>query len=492
MGMTEAEIQEIVGVLDRFREYVPTLRDAKRVCNQFDLDYERVRGEVILSEFFAVQLIKYRYPREFVRLYRGEFFQGVLGKGNVYLLKEDLKDCEHILAILKILFPESTSEEGRRFRHISERSSFENYFVGRVYNSLLIRDMESVVFGSEPPFPQIDRWLEREDETLDIIGYLDSIKKDSFSSDDFVRYARITSYVAVKKPKSRAFGLLHLLLQDSNESGDGEHISSQIKDIDAYKQAILDIIANKAYDSDLVLLRDLYRMIRSKEIDEKELLIKGDDLWPVIKDEFLRRTEGSKGFDGGNELDWLHICLLPRKAPCLLSEEASWRPDEDCLRSYRSYVFKHPEQYVAHFPQLKYDSPDPISVGLMDCEPHWKEIFGDENGFEKFLKDCKERGIAGIDTVCNLWALYKANRMEQIFFVGQGRAQDKIDAKLVEEVAMLKRLEEIQSQLDTHSDQSTASLEGLQEELKAIRLDIALRRELKERIRQLLASSSNR
>lgn len=489
-GIGEAEKRALRDVLGRFREYVPTLRDAKRFLNQFAHDYEQVRGDVIVEEFVTIQLVKYRYPEYYRRIYRGEFFTSILiadDRGNFdssYHLRGDVSKELNIWPVLNSLFPQEEEEvRGDYYLHIYSGKSFENYFVNQIYASLRIGEMDKVFQLEEASALRlVDDWLEDQKKIEDIVWYLDSFDGSKFTSDQYLRHAIVIAYIAVKQPYDDAVRRLCRLIIESDV---GDYSKRRGLDVEAYKQSIVDIVTNKEYDRDLVLLTDLYCTIRRKEIDEKELLIKGDDLWPVIKDEFLRRIDAHE-FGGRSELDWLYTCIDCRDED--LNENIL---DEDCLSAYRAYINKYPEQYVLHF-VIPWSDPHSPSVGSVGCEPYWEQIFGDEDGFEGFVENCEARNIAGIDLVRNFWALYKANRMERIFFVGQGRVQDKIDAKLVEEVAMLKRLEEIQSQLDTHSDQSTALLEGLQEELEAIPLDISLRRELEERIRQLRASRSNR
>lgn len=488
-GIGEAEKRALRDVLGRFREYVPTLRDAKRFLNQFAHDYEQVRGDVIVEEFVAIQLVKYRYPEDYRRIYRGEFFadDSLMSDFISYFnIKEEAELGRlNIWPVLSFLFPQE--REGRRgyYLHIYSKKSFQNYFVNQIYASLRIGEMNKVFqFEVDAALHLVDSWLEDKKKMEDIVLYLDSFDRSKFTSDQYLRHAIVTAYIATKQPCDDAVErLCHLTIA----SYVGDYSKRRGLDVEAYKQSIINIITNREYDRDWKLLRALYFKIRSEEMKGQgaKLLLNGSDLRIRIKDEFLRRIVAHE-FGGRSELDWLYACIDCRDED--LNENIL---DEDCLRAYRAYIGEHPEQYVLHFVIAWPSLHNPIG-GDVGCERYWKQIFGDEDGFEGFVADCEARNIAGIDLVRNFWDLYKANRMEQIFFFGQGRVQDKIDAKLVEEVAMLKRLEEIQSQLDTHSDQSTASLEGLQEELKAIPLDIALRRELKERIRQLLASRSNR
>ena len=55
------------------RKHVPTMRDAKRLVNLFQSDYQLVRGEVDVIDFLLVTIIKYRYRDEYTALFNLEY-----------------------------------------------------------------------------------------------------------------------------------------------------------------------------------------------------------------------------------------------------------------------------------------------------------------------------------------------------------------------------------------------------------------------------------
>ena len=120
--------------------------------------------------------------------------------------------------------------------------------------------------------------------------------------------------------------------------------------------------------------------------------------------------------------------------------------DKDCLDAYRKRVENNPSYYIKTFVRLGMvsSSPDWNSVA---CEPFWRQIFGDEFQFEKFLNECKEKQIEKSDLAWNFWQLYKANEFEPISYENQGSVQDKIDNNLVEEVRKLEEMRLIEDKV---------------------------------------------
>lgn len=481
--------------LSLFQIYVPTLRDAKRFINQFVLDYDQVRGDVIIDEFMLVQLVKYRYPEEYKRIYKKEFFlDRRSSKENNFLIdgihyiKDNLPKDLNILNILEHLFPKQKDSPTDHFRHIFDEKSFENYFVNRIYGTLRIREMDKI-FQNETNsvFTLIDSWLEDEKKSNDIMDYLSNQNIYKFkNAQDYMRYAIVVAYMAVKRPQSRAFWLLLNLIKISNVES---YCKKYSLTIETYKKSIVEIILNKEYDNNLELLRSLHYRYKTNDLHEEELLIKDNDIWPKIKKQFLYLVNESK--DEKNLIKWLYSCIDYMEEP-----SRKLFLDTDCLKAYREHIIKNPNYYIETFVGLGMisSSPDFNSVG---CEPFWEQIFSDESQFEKFLENCTQQKIPGIERVNNFWRLYKANEKKAIEFEGQGNVQEKINSNLANEVEMLKQMQKIKSEVDgipapsaeltlEKKEEVLTSLRRLLSELDNIKLHISLREKIKNRIQELL------
>ena len=223
-----------------FEEYLPTLRDAKRYINQFELDFRPVRGDVKLDEFLLVQLIKYRYPDLYKELYKKKYIESdVLYPDNtvknveiddpnikVFWLKKDLEKYSdkkiEILPVLKILFPapgENRPSEST-YRHIYEVESFDNYFTNKIYKSLRIRDMEALFpLKWDDVTSKIDEWATNDYQSNDFISYLYTFDMNNFSNGYYFRFAEMVAYLACKLPDSQAYWLFTHIIDCQETNG---------------------------------------------------------------------------------------------------------------------------------------------------------------------------------------------------------------------------------------------------------------------------------
>ncbi|MBO4597760.1 MAG: hypothetical protein J5676_07785 [Bacteroidaceae bacterium] len=199
-----------------FKDYIPTLRDAKRYINQFRHDYKGVRGDVVVKEFLLVQLIKYRYPDQYKSLFKKEYVEegGIIyGNMNILYLKKDIDKNLNIYTILNTLF--STDNDNNSYKHVYDIHSFDNYFVNRIYSSLRIKDMKNLFsLQWDKVKNTIDEWNTNKDKSKDFIDYLDSYYIDNLENGSlYFRYMEMLAYLAYKKPISRAYELFMKVIQ---------------------------------------------------------------------------------------------------------------------------------------------------------------------------------------------------------------------------------------------------------------------------------------
>ena len=486
-----------------FKEYIPTLRDAKRYINQVVLDFEPIRGEVIVRDFLLLQLVKYRYPE----LYKGIFKQKYLKIGggsylfgsNILYLKTDNdiekengneNEVDKILPVLKLLFRQVDDNEERAnykeydsddnndkntYRRICERKSFYNYFANQIYSVLRISEMK-VLFEMEwtKAKKKIDKWAVSKDEIEDFVQYLAYRDMGGFNEGSFIRYVDLVTYTADKVPNLQAYELFLKLiaLQDIEK-----YISKYKLDKEAYKNRLLEII--KTNDSKLNLIKGLHLDYKLNDLKAEEFLIKDTDIWPFMKDKFQ-----AAALDPATDEQWLqeflHKCVDHREEP---SEKIIL--DQTCLRAYRERVERDPTFYIKKFVFLGMESTS-SDFNCIVCEPFYLQIFGDKTQVEEFLKECKKKNLEGSLVAWNFWQLYEANNYRPIDYDNQGSVQDKIDNDLIEEVEKLdkmKQIEKVISEINierqTLTSEELPKLPGLlsknRKELKNIQLHIALK-----------------
>lgn len=172
-----SEIEELVkearflsdNILDKF---IVTIRDVNRLVNSTVLDFVPIKGEVLFSELFYLEILKMKFPSVYELIHRkqSEFFEPKQEGFNRYAFKlkaiqvqnrvQDLSlesylnthkdqlsiDAIHIgqvIDLIKILFP-SSPVYSKKERHLSIRypSNFSKYFAMR----LLDGDLSEIDF----------------------------------------------------------------------------------------------------------------------------------------------------------------------------------------------------------------------------------------------------------------------------------------------------------------------------------------------------------
>jgi len=456
-----------------FKEYIPTLRDAKRFINQFVLDFMHVRGDVMIDEFLLIRLVKYRYPELYKEVYRKTYIGTVVFYDHEWLsLKQNLSPA---LPVLKILFPNKDEVSRNSYLHICNKTSFDNYFVNKIYSALRIRDMEpllSLEWGKA--IYTINEWFVDADKLGDFITYLDFSDMDKFKDGKFyMRYSELVTYLACKLPGTRAFWLFIRVIIIRNLEGYDKRYGL---DFNLYKEQLFDMI--KREDVDLNVISSLHVGFKTSEIKEEEVLIKDADIWPYMQEKFIQATK-----DTARDGAWLRS----RLQKCIDHiEETSQLVylDPKCLKAYRKRIEKNPNLYIPSFVFLGGWSSRP-DFNSVACDAFWHQIFGDLTQFESYLSRCCAENVEKSDLAWNFWQLYKANDFKPISYENQGPVQAKIDNNLVDEVKKLDRMRHVKDEISKvpddinplSADEKTEYKQVLlrsKEELKDIKLYISL------------------
>lgn len=510
-GEWESIQQVITKRTSIFKEYIPTLRDAKHYINQVVLDFKSIRGEVSVSDFLLLQLVKYRYPE----LYKGIFKQKYLETGGEFRLfgnnilylktdngleKENGNEVDKILSVLKLLFKKVDDNEEiahyeiydsddnndkNTYRRICERKSFYNYFANQIYSALRISEMK-VLFEKEltEAKMKIDKWAVSKDEIEDFVQYLATRDVDGFNKASFIRYVDLVTYTADKVPNSQAYELFLKLIALQNIE---KYIRKYKLDKEAYKSRLLEIIKSKG--SKLNIAKELHADYTNGKPKEEECLIKDEEIWPFIIDKFKAAAN-----DPATDEQWLqellYRCIEPKKDA---REEVVY--NKKCLCAYRERIEKAPAFYISNFIVPRwFEGSDYYAF---TCELCCREIFGGETQLEAFLKKCKEYELAGSLVAWNCWQLYKANNYMPIDYRNIGPVNEMIKNDLVEEVDMLDKMKQIKEDVsEIKVERQTLTSEELaklseqlsknKKEIKSIQLPIALKDEILNAINQKL------
>lgn len=421
-----------------FRTNIPTMRDAKRYINQILFDYKRVRGDVNVEEFLLVGLMKYRFPEEYKLLYKKTYlgYGSSLFNDSQYYLKDNLSVDERVKVLLSCLFPSKESRLDNPYRHIYETQSFENYFINRLATSLRIRDMKRVLFEDKNvAIKLINQWLTKDDTTKDIVDYLNSLNYEDFNNQElFIRFVEIIERIAIKNTETRAYWVFLRLIRITNITR--YNLRYKI-DLNALRNDLLTILLDKDMDEECRTLRSIHKNFVTGELHSQEMLITDEDIWPYVKSQFIAYLQGNA--DEQKKRNWLYDCTSSIDKT---SDKIDLDPD--CTSAYKSYVFEHPEWYIQNFVRLGCISSSQ-EINTICGEVFWRQIFGSTAEFERFLKKCESKGVAGVTLVRNFWSLYLANGETPIEFRHQGNVQEKINRGLNDECKLLSKLREIES-----------------------------------------------
>lgn len=491
LGWDDSDKKEILDAISNhksiFNKYIHTPRDAKRYINLFTIDYEQVAGEVITYEFLLIQLIKYRDSGLFNKIHQGEFTDDL----DLISLKKDLDPKIGILPILNVLFTNKPAHVEQSYRHIYNKKSFENYFTNKINNPLRMKDMENLFSqGWNDATKAIDEWSIDNAKRDDFLDYLECIYYDR-NVKNILIYIKTLTYFACKMPDQR---VRELLMHNIRISKLNDRNFEQ-KTLDNITNTVRDLILNKNYDPKLDLAQRMHFDYVLGVYNQEDYLLKDNDIWPDVKDTFISSLDSSKD----EEYIFNNLCRCAESMdPNPNSRKINL--DKDCAAVYRKHIETHPDWYIQNFVGLGMESSSP-DCNTVSCRAFWRQIFGGETQFYKYLEECKAKNIKGLDRVLNFWRLYKANGYEPIEFKNQGNVQAKIDDNLEKEYEQLDELYSIEDSVYSYDTTQIAklndsvikeSLERLNEylgKLEKIDLPVTLRgniiQEIKHKIETL-------
>lgn len=475
LRIDDEEQKEVINIVNNnsqiFKKYIVTIRDAKRYINQVLIDYKHIQGDVIIEEFLLLQLIKYKYPILYKKLYNKEDYlesSNVIYSEKYFYVKENLNAPEDFIYILKILFPQNRIE--KIYMHIADSKSFDNYFVNHTYNYIRIGQMQSL-FNTEWVDIKItiSDWV-KQNIYGDLINYLRNLDVDNFRDiEKYFKYSQMVTLLACLRPYTPAYYMFLNLLNE-------ERIMEYRLEVKDYKTKLLDII--KEYDKNYVVLGRIHYSYKTENLDEKDIL-HDDEIWPEIKSEFLKAAE-KNDVNEKDLLEWLYKCVDKNN-----TLDKTPKLDIECIKAYRSRIEQDPSFYINNFVFLeRYSSL--VEINGVACENYWRQIFGDEKKFETFLVKCADKGIKNYDRVSNFWELYKANDYKTIQFNMQGNVQEKINNNFIEEMKLYKDIKDIEEKVASIPAQSNDMSEEeiniykerlveLKKQLRVIKLKISLK-----------------
>ncbi len=466
------------------KEHIPTMRDAKRLINLFQSDYQSVRGEVDVIDFLLITIIKYKYRSEYTALFNYEYL--VAGANKTLAFEEKKLEKVSSKEIIKLLF--SASGTSNRPRRIYQENSFYNYFTDHIGNMLNLPQLASL-FTKDLYI--VEKWIKvwsLDKSTLaEVADYINYRKKFLNSPESIFRYIDVVllyngyANSSISNLYAKQVVLETELLKDYYEVYPNDFNKEKL-----YTHVVKYFEKEELLLGDISLLRDMF--LAEEEQQSKLIILDREEIQKIITEHFEDYTKRASSFDEKG-LNLLYACIdhVETSTRYIILKKS-------CCDKGRQLIEKYPAYYIEHFVRLLYISSHPDSNSIT-CEPFWKQIFGTPEKLRKLIFLKKLDDTPKIKRVRNFWELYAANDYNAIEFINQGDVQKIIDNDLVIPMSKLQQLRKCEAELGkirATSDNNTISvkykekLESLKEKVKAISLKIALKVQLLNDIERML------
>lgn len=204
----------------------------------------------------------------------------------------------------------------------------------------------------------------------------------------------------------------------------------------------------------------------NKSVNENILIIPIEELTEIVFNYFANYTE--KLSDRGFTLFYNFLGIV---------EQENLR--ERALVLMRNEIRKKPIEYLSHYICTGFSSNPECNV--VYPEVYYRDIFGSNDGFEKFLNNIKGESDI-VRKVKNYWQLYKYNDYLAIEFRNQGVVEEKIDKCFESEVEQLNELLQIKEKIDNKEVINDELISRFEKN----NLYIKLRGKIQEKINNLL------
>lgn len=420
-----------------FQKYIPTMRDAKRLINLFQSDYQMVNGEVDVIDFLLLTIIKYRYRDEYTALFRLEYVED--SSDHTFQYK---KDAQNIASkeLIELLF--RARGVGDRPRRIYQKESFYNYFIDHINNKLRLPQL-SALFSMDTD--QIDaiikEWSSDKDAMSELFDYINTKVHRITSVEELFKYVDI---VLLNNGYSNLSSSGVLAKQITIKTGILADYGNKFP-ITEYNQDILHDYLVKYFNKerlllgDISLLRDM--LLATEEQQNKLLLLTESEVKEIIINHFNKYVAETTTFDKYG-IDLLYACIdyvKPSDRHIIL--------DNSCCKLARQLIEKYPDYYFNTFVRLLYSYSSHADSNAITCEPFWEQIFESPNNIQKIINSKSLDSVQNVDRVRNFWKIYSANDYNPIGFTNQGIVQDFINNNLVVQISQLNQLNSYESQL---------------------------------------------
>lgn len=420
-----------------FQKYIPTMRDAKRLINLFQSDYQMVNGEVDVIDFLLLTIIKYRYRDEYTALFRLTYVED--SSDHTFQYKKDITDIAS-KELIELLF--RARGVGDRPRRIYQKESFYNYFIDHINNKLRLPQLSALFSMTASQIDAIIKgWSSDEDAMSELFNYINTRTNRITSVEELFRYidivllnngySNLSSSVVLAKQITIKTGILA-------DYGNKFPITKFNQDI-LHNHLIEYFNKERLLLGDISLLRDMF--LATEEQQNELLLLTESEVKEIIINHFNKYAAETNIFDEYG-IDLLYACIdyvKPSDRHIIL--------DNSCCKLAHQLIEKYPDYYFNNFVRLLYSSSSHADSNAITCEPFWEQIFESSTVLNQLIFSEKLNHIKHIKQVRNFWEIYSQNDYQPIECINQGVVQDIIDNNLAVQLSQLKQLKNYELQL---------------------------------------------
>lgn len=486
--------QQVDSCQPYMESYIPTMRDIKRFAQLLVLDYKQVEGEVDFRDFLLIEIIKYKFPEEYKKIWKMTIFEtpSILSSSEyIYLNKEMTQNMKANL-LLTGMFPSKESIGGYRYRRINERKSFNMYFVGKANPKILLKDMRKVLLSPiADSKKQISEWFSAElyQEFTDFID--EKSEEYVYDGNSLKNYVSLLMYLASFEMDQNVY---RKLLYMAKEEIFNRYRNALKISVEGYKELFIE--SYKENPDSIRFFIDLSERISDGDSRIQGFVFTKQELRDLICSEFDRYASLTASCDDG---------MISRLYGCVDHIEEQSRIiilDKQRCKVVKEKIINGPDYYINTFLRLGMISSDPNSNSAA-CEPFWRQIFETPENFESFLSSSKCDSCKKIKSVREFWEIYKANEYKQIEFSGLGNSQKILEAGFAPLYSLFKELKSCETRLIQYKEQweenknkrkaqqLKTEIELLLNELDKNKLYIKFHGELRDKITSFITDLSN-
>ena len=414
------------------------MRDAKRLINLFQSDYQMVNGEVDVIDFLLLTIIKYRYRDEYTALFRLEYIED--SSNHTFQYKKGATDIAS-KELIELLF--RASGFGDRPRRIYQKESFYNYFIDHINNKLRLPQLSALFSMTASQIDEIIKgWSSDKDAMSELFDYINNTRSNRITSvEELFRYIDI---VLLYNGYSNSSSAETLAKQITITTGILNDYNKFLTTNEFNKDILHDYLAkyfnrDHLLSGDISLLRDIF--LATEEQQNKLLLLTENEVKEIIINHFNKYAAETDIFDKYG-IDLLYACIdyvKPLDRYIIL--------DNSCCKQARQLIEKYPDYYFNNFVRLLYAYSSHADSNAITCEPFWEQIFESSTELNQLIFSERLNNIKYIKRVRNFWRIYSENDYKPIEFINQGVVLDIINNDFMVQISQLEKLKTYESLL---------------------------------------------